>query len=187
MVRGICAHILDELDRAPSLYVDRVSQIRMGAWSRGPVALIGDAAFCVSLAAGQGSALAMVSAYVLAGELAKAGGDHEMAFRDYEARLRPYIEIKQKGAARFAAAFAPRTPAGLWFRNQVIRAFSVPGLARFAVGREITDTLELPDYRWSSAQSWRAWRNFATERGAGAGRAPASVARRPGSSRSRGR
>ena len=46
-----CPRILDELDRAPELYFDSVSQIRMNAWSRGRVALVGDAAFCVSLVA----------------------------------------------------------------------------------------------------------------------------------------
>ena len=57
-----CAHILGELDRAEDLYFDRVSQIKMETWSRGRVALVGDAAFCVSLMAGQGSALAMTAA-----------------------------------------------------------------------------------------------------------------------------
>ena len=112
----------------------------MKSWSRGRVALIGDAAFCVSLVAGQGSALAMVSAYVLAGELAKAGGRHEEAFEKYEAFLRAYITTKQRGAERFAAVFAPRTQWGLWFRNQVIKTFAIPGLARLAVGSDIIDT-----------------------------------------------
>ena len=67
-----CRRILDALDGASQLYFDRVSQIRMEHWSRGRVALVGDAAYCVSLLAGQGSALAMTGAYILAGELAKA-------------------------------------------------------------------------------------------------------------------
>ena len=143
-----CARILDELDRTHELYFDRVSQIRMESWSRGRVALAGDAAFCVSLLAGQGSALAMISAYVLAGELANAGGLHEEAFGKYEALLRPYINTKQQGAERFAAVFAPKTQWGLCLRNQVIRAFAIPGLARLAVGRDIIDNLQIPDYRW---------------------------------------
>ncbi len=143
-----CPGILRELDRSHELYVDRVSQIRMDRWSRGRVALAGDAAFCVSLVAGQGSALAMISAYVLAGELAAAGGRHEEAFANYERFLRAYVDRKQRGAERFAAVFAPRTPRGLWFRNQVIKAFAIPGLARLAVGRDIIDTLRLPDYPW---------------------------------------
>jgi len=140
--------IADALDCCDDLYFDRVSQIKMDRWSKGRIALIGDAAFCVSLVAGQGSALAMISAYVLAGELARAAGRYRDAFNAYEARLRSYIDAKQRGAERFAAAFAPRTSYGLWFRNQVVRAFSWPGAARLMVGRDITDRLDLPDYRW---------------------------------------
>ena len=105
------------------LYFDRVSQIRMESWSQGRVALVGDAAFCVSLLAGQGSALAMISAYVLAGELASAGGRHEEAF----AAMRRACGISSRPSSRARSAspaFAPRTAAGLWFRNQVIKAFA---------------------------------------------------------------
>ena len=143
-----CSRILGELDRTQDLYFDRVSQIMLDSWSRGRVALAGDAAFCVSLMAGQGSALAITAAYVLAGELAKARGRHEVAFGKYEELLRAYIEMKQRGAERFAGAFAPRTQFGLFFRNQVIKAFAIPGLARLAFGRDIIDTMQLPDYRW---------------------------------------
>jgi 2-polyprenyl-6-methoxyphenol hydroxylase-like FAD-dependent oxidoreductase len=69
-----CPRFLGELDHIKELYFDRVSQIKMDRRSKGRVALVGDAAFCVSLMAGQGSALAMTAAYVLAGELAKANG-----------------------------------------------------------------------------------------------------------------
>ena len=143
-----CPRMLAELPRAHELYLDRVSQIRMPGWSRGRVALVGDAAFCVSLLAGQGSALAMISAYVLAGELAAAHGDHRRAFAQYEARLRSYIGAKQRGAERFAGAFAPKTRMGLHIRNLVIKAFAIPGLARFAVGRDIADSIQLPHYSW---------------------------------------
>jgi 2-polyprenyl-6-methoxyphenol hydroxylase-like FAD-dependent oxidoreductase len=143
-----CPRVLSELDRTENLYFDRVSQIRMERWFRGRVALVGDAAFAVSLMAGQGSALAITSAYVLAGELAKASGRHEEAFRSYEALLRDYIGLKQKGAERFSSAFAPRTRRGLFVRNLVVNASSIPGLARLAFGRDIIDKLQLPDYRW---------------------------------------
>ena len=146
-----CAQILDRLDASPELYFDRVSQICMPRWSKGRVALVGDAAFCVSLAAGQGSALPMTAAYALAGELQKAQGRHDEAFQAYEALLRPYIEVKQKGAERMSTAFAPRTEWGLKFRNLIVNAFALPGLARFVVGRELVDTLALPDYSWPPA------------------------------------
>jgi 2-polyprenyl-6-methoxyphenol hydroxylase-like FAD-dependent oxidoreductase len=145
-----CGKILAELDRTNDLYFDRISQIKMPCWSKGRVALLGDAAFCVSLLAGQGSALAMTAAYVLAGELCQAAGRHDEAFAKYESLLRPYIGVKQKGAERFAGAFAPRTEWGLAFRNLVIRLSAVPGVARLAFGREIIDRLDVPDHRWRS-------------------------------------
>ncbi len=141
-----CARILDELDRTEDLYFDQVSQITMPSWSRGRVALIGDAAFCVSLMAGQGSALAMTAAYVLAGELAAASGDYARAFAAYEQRLRAYIGSKQKAAERFSRAFAPQTRWGLFLRNQVIRACALPGVAKLALGRDMSDAFALPDY-----------------------------------------
>ena len=61
-------------------------------------------------------------------------------------RLRAYIMSKQKGAERFSAAFPPKTRLGLFLRNQVIKACAIPGLARFAFGRDIIDTLQLPEY-----------------------------------------
>ena len=82
-----CPQILRALDETSEVYFDRVSQIQMGSepgsWSSGRVALVGDAAFCVSLLAGQGSALAMIAAYILAGELHRAKGDYGTAFRKH--------------------------------------------------------------------------------------------------------
>jgi hypothetical protein len=62
--------------------------------------------------------------------------------------LRDFIASKQSGAARFSAAFAPKTRSGLFLRNQVIKASAIPGVAKFAFGREITDTVRLPQYSW---------------------------------------
>jgi 2-polyprenyl-6-methoxyphenol hydroxylase-like FAD-dependent oxidoreductase len=139
--------ILAALDSCTELYFDRVSQIRMDTWSRGRVGLIGDAAFCVSLLAGQGSALAMTAAYVLAEELDRANGDYKAAFRRYEDLLRPYIVRKQKAAVRFASSFAPKTRLGLIIRHLAMNAFRIPVLAKFAIGRDlVTDRLELPHY-----------------------------------------
>jgi 2-polyprenyl-6-methoxyphenol hydroxylase-like FAD-dependent oxidoreductase len=141
-----CPRILDAMDSAPDLYFDRVSQIRMDRWTRGRVALVGDAAFCPSLLAGQGSALAMVAAYVLAGELKAAGGAHQVAFARYQERLREFIAGKQRAAERFAGSFAPRSSLGLLVRNQVTKLLSVPFVADLAMGRGLRDPIELPEY-----------------------------------------
>lgn len=139
--------ILAALDGCTELYFDRVSQIRMDAWSRGRVGLIGDAAFCASLLAGQGAALAMTAAYILAEELGKANGDYTAAFRRYEELLRPYIVGKQNAAVRFAGSFAPKTRLGLTVRHIVMNTFRIPMIARFAIGRDlVADQLKLPHY-----------------------------------------
>ena len=103
-----CQHILEALDRTQDLYFDRVSQIKMKSWSKGRVALIGDAAFCVSLMAGQGSALAMTAAYVLAGELAKAGGRHEEAFGHYENSCGPISAQNKRSRSALPAPLRQR-------------------------------------------------------------------------------
>jgi len=138
--------ILAAMDGVEDIYFDKVSQIRMPQWSSGRVILIGDAAACCSLLAGEGTGLAIAEAYVLAGELARAGGDYREAFRAHEARLRPFIEGKQKAAVGFASTFAPKTRLGLWLRNKASRLMAVPLLADRLIGRAVRDDLELPDY-----------------------------------------
>ena len=71
------------IDRADDFYFDTVSQIRMNRWTKGRVALVGDAAACVSLMAGEGTGLAIVEARVLAGELEACRGDFAAAFTRY--------------------------------------------------------------------------------------------------------
>lgn len=141
-----CVRILDAMDASPDLYFDRVSQIRMPAWTSGRVALVGDAASCVSLLAGQGSALAMTAAYVLAGELHRARGDHRQAFARYQELLGPLIAKKQKGAERFAGSFVPRSALGLLVRNQVSRLLKIGFIAELALGRDLRDSITLPVY-----------------------------------------
>ncbi|RBP02822.1 2-polyprenyl-6-methoxyphenol hydroxylase-like FAD-dependent oxidoreductase [Roseiarcus fermentans] len=140
------AHVRAALESAESVYFDRVSQIRMNRWSKGRIALVGDAAFCPSLLAGQGAALAMTASYVLAGELARQGGDHTESFRAYQMRLHSFVDRKQRSARGFARAFAPRTRFGILFRNAVVRATAIPGLSRLVIARDVADRIVLPDY-----------------------------------------
>ena len=146
-----CAQILAALDAADDFYFDRVSQIRMdphqGLWTRGRVTLIGDAASCVSLLAGQGTALAMVAAYILAGELSRCGGDYAAAFRRYQELFGPFVLAKQKAALRFAGSFAPKSEFSLFLRNQIFRLMAIRWIADLAVGRDLADHIALPAYR----------------------------------------
>jgi 2-polyprenyl-6-methoxyphenol hydroxylase-like FAD-dependent oxidoreductase len=141
-----CPEILRRLDAASEVYFDRVSQIVMDHWSKGRVALIGDAAAAVSLLAGEGTGLAMVQAYVLAGELSRAGADHREAFRRYERQLRPIVEARQRSARGFASMFAPKTSLGVWTRNQASKLLNIPQLGDWVIRREFRDDIALPEY-----------------------------------------
>lgn len=138
--------ILERMDEADDVYLDRVSQIRLPRWSEGRVSLLGDAAACPSLLAGEGTGMAMTEAYVLAGELHRADGDFGAAFEAYEARLRGFVSDKQEGALRFRGFFAPRTTAGMLVRRLIVKALGVPFLAKRVLGRSLRDDLELPRY-----------------------------------------
>ncbi len=138
--------ILAAVDSARDVYFDVVSQIRLDRWSQGRVALVGDAAACASLLAGEGTGLSMLEAYVLAGELHAADGDHLRAFAAYERRLRSFVEGKQDGALRMLGFFAAETRWGLWLRNLGMRAAQLPAVANLLVAREFRDEFELPDY-----------------------------------------
>jgi 2-polyprenyl-6-methoxyphenol hydroxylase-like FAD-dependent oxidoreductase len=141
-----CPQILDAMESCPELYFDRVSQIRMNTWSKGRVGLIGDAAFCPSLLAGQGSALAMIAAFVLAGELGRTPNLPEEALARYEGLLRCFMLTKQEAAEKFATSFTPKTRWGLFLRNQVTKAFAVPFVAKWVMGGSLLDHIDLPVY-----------------------------------------
>jgi 2-polyprenyl-6-methoxyphenol hydroxylase-like FAD-dependent oxidoreductase len=137
--------VLDAMDDVENIYFDRVSQIEMPRWTKGHAALIGDAAACVSLLAGEGCGLAMTEAYVLAGEIGRAGNDHAAAFARYEERMRPFLAAKQATARKFASSFVPGTDFGVAFRNWMMRLMVIPPVANFLVG-DLNDNIDLPDY-----------------------------------------
>jgi 2-polyprenyl-6-methoxyphenol hydroxylase-like FAD-dependent oxidoreductase len=88
--------ILAHLDDTPDFYLDQVAQVVMDRWSSGRVGLLGDAAFSSSPMSGGGTGLALVGAYLLAGELAAAGWDPAVGFAGYEARMRSFVEANQE-------------------------------------------------------------------------------------------
>jgi 2-polyprenyl-6-methoxyphenol hydroxylase-like FAD-dependent oxidoreductase len=112
--------LLAMMDEAPDFYFDSVTQIRMERWSAGRVALLGDAAYCGSPLSGMGTGMAVVGAYVLAGELKELRGDHKSAFANYEALMRDYVDRCQK-IADGGDWFIPRTRWKQWLSTQVWR------------------------------------------------------------------
>src|SRR5437773_3714050 len=111
--------LLEKMQTAPDLYFDAVSQICMERWSHGRAVLLGDAGYCPALLTGQGSTLAMMGAYILAGELKVALGNHQRAFHQYEQAFRPVVSRAQKQVGATARFLVPATPLGLWVTPHV--------------------------------------------------------------------
>ncbi len=112
--------LLNAMWDAPDFYFDSISQVQMERWSKGRVALLGDAGYGATMG-GMGTGLAVVGAYVLAGELAAAGDDYRVAFARYERQLRAYATGCQKFGAGVGPSLAPRSWRQIWSRNQIFR------------------------------------------------------------------
>jgi 2-polyprenyl-6-methoxyphenol hydroxylase-like FAD-dependent oxidoreductase len=110
--------LLEEVQKSPDFYFDKFCQIKMPSWTKGRVALIGDAGYCASPAAGKGASLSVIGAAALADALEKHNGDFELAFQDYNKDLRPFIEEVQ-AIAEFNVRenFIPRTEEAIRRRN----------------------------------------------------------------------
>ncbi|MEV1004797.1 FAD-dependent monooxygenase [Nonomuraea sp. NPDC050202] len=136
--------ILAHVDDTPDFYLDQVAQVVMDRWSSGRVGLLGDAAFSASPMSGAGTGLALVGAYLLAGELAAAGWDPEAGFAGYEARMRSFVEANQEIGRLHVHSLEVPGPdaepspdfAGEWFIELVERAIN---------GVELPDYAGVPD------------------------------------------
>ncbi|WP_405162714.1 FAD-dependent monooxygenase [Nocardia sp. NBC_01499] len=118
--------ILDSMAKAPDFYFDEVTRVRMPKWSQGRVVLLGDAAYCGSPMTGMGTALALIGAYLLAGEIAETPTDFARAFDRYEELLRPLVTEVQKGTEAEVRLRHPKTRRGV----AVLLAFMAVYLSR---------------------------------------------------------
>jgi 2-polyprenyl-6-methoxyphenol hydroxylase-like FAD-dependent oxidoreductase len=110
--------LLAEMQGSTSFYFDKLGQIRMPSWTMGRVALVGDAGYCASPAAGRGGSLALDGAAALAKAMRTRDGNHELAFRDYDEGLRPFIEEIQEQAVTFGLeSLVPLTEEAINARN----------------------------------------------------------------------
>jgi 2-polyprenyl-6-methoxyphenol hydroxylase-like FAD-dependent oxidoreductase len=146
-------HLLDQLEHTPAFYFDSITQIHMDTWSRGRVSLVGDAGYCPGPAVGGGTSLAVVGAYVLAGELAAAGGDHERGFRAYEHEIGDYARRSRAFARGMAKRLIPNSRAELWAMANAVRLVAriPPAITRALAnlnrnGVRLHDTMTLKDY-----------------------------------------
>jgi 2-polyprenyl-6-methoxyphenol hydroxylase-like FAD-dependent oxidoreductase len=141
-----CDALVAKADPAKDFYFDPVSQIKMEHWSHGRIALVGDACYCPSLLSGKGSTLAMAGAYILAGELKSADGEHAVAFQRYEALFKPFMMKKRKAARSFAKSFVPKTEWGIALRNKLFALMSSSLFSWLFLSQFKDSDLELKEY-----------------------------------------
>jgi 2-polyprenyl-6-methoxyphenol hydroxylase-like FAD-dependent oxidoreductase len=144
---------LQELERTPAFYFDSISQLRLDRWSRRRVTLVGDAGYCPGPAVGGSTSLAVLGAYVLAGEIARAGGDHLQAFAAYELQMRESVYRSRSLARGIAKGIIPGSRAGVWALTrgaQLVSAMPGPlsrALAKLNTkGARMYDSMPVPDY-----------------------------------------
>ncbi len=144
---------LAELDQAPAFYFDAISQLRLDRWSRRRATLVGDAGYCPGPAVGGSTSLAVLGAYVLAGELARADGDHLRAFAAYELQMREPVHLSRSFARAAAKSIIPGSPAGVWALTrgaQLVSRMPAPlsrALAKLNTkGVRLYDSMQVPDY-----------------------------------------
>jgi 2-polyprenyl-6-methoxyphenol hydroxylase-like FAD-dependent oxidoreductase len=104
-IGGEIPKLLNLMPKADDFYFDTAAQIHMECWFSNRTILLGDAAYCASPMSGQGTSLALIGAYVLAGELALAKGNHKLAFERFNQIMRPYVSANQELGIRAGKLF----------------------------------------------------------------------------------
>ncbi|MTD52824.1 FAD-dependent monooxygenase [Amycolatopsis pithecellobii] len=139
--------LLAALDEADDLFADSLCQVHLDHYTRGRIALVGDAAWGAGPGGG-GTGLAMMTAYVLAGELAAAEGDHRIAFPAYEREVRGAAEAGLKQARGAGGFLVPATSAAIRRRILTYRLLCARPLFRLFLKLAVkaANVLTLKDY-----------------------------------------
>jgi 2-polyprenyl-6-methoxyphenol hydroxylase-like FAD-dependent oxidoreductase len=144
---------LAELDRTPAFYFDSITQLELTTWSRGRVTLVGDAAYCPGPAVGGSTSLAVLGAYVLAGEMQRAAGDYTTAFKAYERVMTEPVLHSREFARRAARTLVPSSRFGV---NALVFGMRLVSTLPTGITRAITrltpastrvhDSMRAPEY-----------------------------------------
>ncbi|MFD8775879.1 FAD-dependent monooxygenase [Streptomyces sp. NPDC057889] len=139
--------VLKALEDADDLYFDAIAQIHVDRLAKGRVVLLGDAGYGATMG-GMGTGVAIVGAYVLAGELALADGDHRTAFAAYEAQIGDFAKGCQKISGNAGPFFAPPTERKIRSRDRMYRLLSSRLMAGFfkRLTEKAATALDLKDY-----------------------------------------
>jgi 2-polyprenyl-6-methoxyphenol hydroxylase-like FAD-dependent oxidoreductase len=144
--------LLAAMRAAPDFFFDSMGQVRLDHWSAGRTALVGDAGYCPTPLTGLGTSLALVGAYVLAGELAAARGDHRTAFARYEEVIRSYVTQSQKLPPGGASGYAPGSRVAVALSNASMGLMS-RWPVRLLLAKQFSKAgdIDLPDYGTAGA------------------------------------
>ncbi|MFI2477449.1 FAD-dependent monooxygenase [Nocardia xishanensis] len=141
------ATISAAMTEAEDFYFDELARIDMPSWVSGRVALVGDAGYCGSPLTGQGTAMALVGAYVLAGEIATHATDPERALTRYEEVLRPFVAKAQELPPGGLRSMTPKTRFGIRVGHAVSRLMTTKAMKPLMMRMlTATESYELPDY-----------------------------------------
>lgn len=131
--------VLELIDNCQDWYFDSITQVKMSNWTKGRVALVGDAGYCASPLSGQGTSLALVGAYILSGELHQNQNNVEKSFKSYNTKMRPFVDANQAFGAWVSESFLKEgdmTPETTEQRNMAI-------LIRM---KDVANAIVLPTY-----------------------------------------
>jgi 2-polyprenyl-6-methoxyphenol hydroxylase-like FAD-dependent oxidoreductase len=140
---------------ASDFYLESMGQVRLDRWSRGRVVLLGDAGYCPSPLTGLGTSLALVGAYILAGELANSDDTAAIeqdaiqgACDRYETRMRPYVAQAQQLPPGGVNGYAPMSRLRIamgWASMRWLQRWPMRLLMEQIFSK--ADAIELPDYK----------------------------------------
>ncbi|WP_328390079.1 FAD-dependent monooxygenase [Nocardia sp. NBC_00416] len=135
------------MERADDFYFDELARITMPRWTTERIALVGDAGYCGSPLSGQGTAMALVGAYVLVGEITRTPDQPTAALARYTEILRPFVESAQQLPPGGVKAMTPKTRTGIRASLALVRfttsRLMAPLMTRMLSG---TEDYTLPDY-----------------------------------------
>lgn len=132
-------NILNFMSESDDFYFDAITQVKMKNWTKGRIALLGDAGYCPSPLSGQGNNLALVGAYVLAGELKAANGNYIQAFARYNELLYSFVDVNQKFGVWVSESFL--------VENEISKEFAEERSNKIlSMIKSVSNAITLPQY-----------------------------------------
>ncbi|QDS75081.1 hypothetical protein FKW77_006871 [Venturia effusa] len=145
--------VLEGMDRSGDFYFDQIAQVKLPRWTNGRCVLVGDAGYAPTPISGQGTSLAIIGAYILAGEISRIGQavDIPMALKNYEKVLRPFVEKVQSIPSAAPQIASPQTSWGIWALETAAWGVQKTGLYKLfgSFGGSSENNWKLPEYDWA--------------------------------------